>query len=211
MDILWMLVLLTVILIAIAIPFVVRSFVWNSIIKKMQKGNFKEALHQMETSSLYKLFFSEYERKYNFLRAYISSKDDKKVKSTCTELLHMNLNHKQAYQVSSLTFFYFLEAQDKEMCDKLLDHIEFSGDQDEIAYDKMLYRILIENKSEDIEFLQNLLKDKTEKEDQGMLQYLIGVQYMYLNDTKNANLYLNKAKNNLKGTPYHKKIKDLLA
>lgn len=48
----------------------------------------------------------------------------------------------------------------------------------------------------------------SDDQQQGILQYLLGLQYQYLSDTKQANYYLNKAKKNLKGTPYHKKVKE---
>lgn len=47
-----------------------------------------------------------------------------------------------------------------------------------------------------------------DNQQQGILQYLLGLQYQYLSDVKQANYYLNKAKKNLKGTPYHKKVKE---
>ena len=62
----------------------------------------------------------------------------------------------------------------------------------------MLYRILIEKKSEDIPLVNELLSKHPDDQQQGILQYLLGLQYQYLSDTKQANYYLNKAKKNLK-------------
>lgn len=210
MEALPILILLTLILISIAIPIVIRSLLWNSILKKIYAGKYDQAIDQMHQSKLYRLVFSEYERNYNLLRTYISKKDVKQIQALSIHMLQMDLNRKQAYQVASLTYFYFLESENKEMCDTLLHHIRISGDVQEIGYDEMLYRILIEKKSEDILALEELLKEKTDKDDIGMLQYLIGVQYLNKKELKQANLYLNKAKNNLKRTPYHKKINKLL-
>lgn len=210
MEALPILILLTLILISIAIPFIIRSLLWNSILKKIYAGKYDQAIDQMHQSKLYRLVFSEYERNYNLLRTYISKKDVKQIQALSIHMLQMDLNRKQAYQVASLTYFYFLESENKEMCDTLLHHIRISGDVQEIGYDEMLYRILIEKKAEDILALEELLKEKTDKDDIGMLQYLIGVQYLNKKELKQANLYLNKAKNNLKGTPYHKKINKLL-
>lgn len=123
-------------------------------------------------------------------------------------MLSQNLNNSQAYQVASMTYFYFLDVQNIELSKKLLDIIERKGNEDEIAYDRMLYRILIEKKSEDIPLVNELLSKHPDNQQQGILQYLLGLQYQYLSDTKQANYYLNKAKKNLKGTPYHKKVKE---
>ena len=95
-----------------------------------------------------------------------------------------------------------------ELSKKLLDIIEQKGNEDEVAYDRMLYRILIEKKSEDISFVNDLLSKNSDDQQQGILQYLLGLQYQYLSDVKQANYYFNKAKKNLKGTPYHKKVKE---
>ena len=55
---------------------------------------------------------------------------------------------------------------------------------------------------------------KDQKQDQqvqmGILQYLLGLQYSYQKNRRQMELYLNKARVNLKGTPYHKKVKQLL-
>lgn len=85
----------------------------------------------------------------------------------------------------------------------------------------MLFRIMIEKKSEDIAEMEALLEKKEaekikkdQKQDQqvqmGILQYLLGLQYSYQKNRRQMELYLNKARVNLKGTPYHKKVKQLL-
>lgn len=157
---------------------------------------------------LYTFLFSEYEKNYNILRTYISKQDSNEITKQVEFMLSQNLNNSQAYQVASMTYFYFLDVQNVALSKKLLDIIERKGNEDEIAYDRMLYRILIEKKSEDIPLVNELLSKHPDDQQQGILQYLLGLQYQYLSDTKQANYYLNKAKKNLKGTPYHKKVKE---
>ena len=147
MSLLAAIILISLILCAIAIPFFIRSFLWQSILKKIYKGQYDEAIQQMN-APLYTLLFTS------------------------------------------------------------LDIIERKGNEDEVAYDRMLYRILIEKKSEDISFVNELLSKNSDDQQQGILQYLLGLQYQYLSDVKQANYYFNKAKKNLKGTPYHKKVKE---
>lgn len=53
--------------------------------------------------------------------------------------------------------------------------------------------------------MNELLSKNSDDQQQGILQYLLGLQYQYLSDVKQANYYFNKVKKNLKGTPYHKK------
>ena len=94
----------------------------------------------------------------------------------------------QAYQIASQTFFYFLDRENNEVCKQLLTHIEKSAGEEELAYNQMLYRIMIEKKSEDIAEVEALLEKKEtekikkdQKQDQqvqiGSLQYLLGLQY----------------------------------
>lgn len=188
-------------------PFFIRSFLWQSILKKIYNGQYDKAIQQMN-APLYTFLFSTYEKNYNILRAYISKQDTNKITKQVEFMLSQNLNNSQAYQVASMTYFYFLDSQNVELSKKLLEIIERKGNEDEITYDRMLYRILIEKKSEDISFVNELLSKHPDNQQQGILQYLLGLQYQYLSDVKQANYYLNKAKKNLKGTPYHKKVKE---
>lgn len=185
----------------------IRSFLWQSILKKIYAGQYDKAIQQMN-APLYTFLFSECEKNYNILRTYISKQDTNEITKQVEFMLSQNLNNSQAYQVASMTYFYFLDVQNVELSKKLLDIIERKGNEDEIAYDRMLYRILIEKKSEDIPLVNELLSKHPDDQQQGILQYLLGLQYQYLSDTKQANYYLNKAKKNLKGTPYHKKVKE---
>lgn len=207
MSLLAAIILISLILCAIAIPFFIRSFLWQSIQKKIYVGQYDKAIQQMN-APLYTFLFSEYEKNYNILRTYISKQDSNEITKQVEFMLSQNLNNSQAYQVASMTYFYFLDVQNVELSKKLLDIIERKGNEDEIAYDRMLYRILIEKKSEDIPLVNELLSKHPDDQQQGILQYLLGLQYQYLSDTKQANYYLNKAKKNLKGTPYHKKVKE---
>lgn len=207
MSLLAAIILISLILCAIAIPFFIRSFLWKSILKKIYKGQYDEAIQQMN-SPLYTLLFTSYEKNYNILRTYMSKQDAHEITKQVEFMLSQNLNNSQAYQVASMTYFYFLDDQNVELSKKLLDIIERKGNEDEVAYDRMLYRILIEKKSEDISFVNELLSKNSDDQQQGILQYLLGLQYQYLSDVKQANYYFNKAKKNLKGTPYHKKVKE---
>lgn len=213
-------VFLTVIMIVIAVPFVIRSLLWNRVLKLLRKGQYEKVLVKLD-SSMFRMFFKEYDRSYNRLRVYLAMSDNRKVEEQTKLLLDKKLTARQSYQVASETFFYFLDRENQELCEKLLEYIKAHADLDEYAYDAMLYRILIEKKSEDIESVSALLKEKNEEnvkkdqlEDQkvqiGILQYLLGVQYSYKKDRAAMLTWLNKAKSNLKNTPYQKKVKSLL-
>jgi hypothetical protein len=103
------------------------------------------------------------------------------------------------------------------MAAKLLENLDECSEDKEKEEMHMLFRILMEKKSEDIDVVLKELEERKEelerpqnKSQLGMLQYLLGLQYHYQKDRKNADLWLNRAKENLKGTPYEKTIKELL-
>lgn len=220
MNKVFILVMLAIIMLVIAIPFIIRSILWNRVLNHLHKGNHEKVL-VMLNSNLFRLFFKEYDRNYNILRVYLSQGDNRQIEAQTKKMLDSNLSKQQAYQIASQTYFYFLDRENKEICKRLLEHMEHSAKKDELEYDQMLYRIIIEKKSEDIQNIENMLRDKEvekvkkyQKEDQqvqiGLLQYLLGLQYSYQKNREKMELYLKKAKVNLKGTPYHKKIKRLL-
>ena len=200
-------VFVTLLFIALAIPFIVRSIVWSRFINQMKKGNAQKALSILQSKS-YKLLFSEYDQNWNILRVYIS-------------LGEKPLSQRQTYQIASQTYFYFLDAQNKEWSKFLLEKIKDSNHPEEYEYDCMLYRIMIEKKSQDIETVENILakkeKEVVKKEDAqeqifhiGLLQYLLALQYGYQGNTAIKEKYARKARHHLKNTPYSKKAKQLI-
>lgn len=213
-------VFITLIFVALAIPFIIRSIVWSRFINQMKKGNSQKALEILQ-SSLYKTLFNSFDQNWNILRVYISTGDTKHIERQTKKLFEMKLSDRQAYQVASQSYFYFLDAQDKEWSSRLLDKIKAYADEDEIQYSTMLYRILIEKKSEDIENVQSLLNQKKQEkfkpEDEedhrfqtGLLAYLLALQFSYKNDKKHMEYYARQARNDLKHTPYARRAKQLL-
>ncbi|MGX8852685.1 hypothetical protein [Amedibacillus sp. YH-ame10] len=214
-----LLVLISIVMMVIAIPFIIRSLLWNRVLKQLHKGRYEDVLKNLH-SNAFKLFFSEYDRQYNCLRVYLAKSENKKIEEQTKVLLAMKLSEQQAYQVASQTYFYFLEKGNKEICSQMLEFIKNKADEETIRYNSMLYRVMIEKKYEDIEPLERMLVDmeqaKVKKDYQvdhqvqmGILQYLLALQYSYKKDRKMMEAYVHKAKGNLKGTPYYKKVKQL--
>lgn len=215
-----LMVFLTIVMIVIAVPFIIRSLLWNHILRLLKKGSYKKVLQKLQ-APLMKLFFTEYALNYNILRVYLAISDNAKVKQQTKLLLNKKRSDRQSYQIASATYFYFIEQEDRAMCKQLLTILEENASVEEYKYDTMLFRILIEKKSDDIDCIKKLLQEKTdhpvkrfEQEDHtiqiGILQYLIGVQYTYQKNDAEMRVWLKKAKSNLKHTPYLKKIKQML-
>ncbi|MBO4219088.1 MAG: hypothetical protein IKX74_05280 [Erysipelotrichaceae bacterium] len=203
-------------MIAIAVPMFIRTAIWNRFLKNIKAEKDEEAL-KILNSPAFKIMFGEYNRKWNLMRYYISREKTEDVRNMTNALLYDNLSRQQAYQIFSNAYFYFISLQDQEMTAKILERLEPVLEEDSREQYQMLYRVMIEKKSEDIDRVLQLLEEK-EKEAQsyskasqeGMLQYLLGVQYANIGDKKESEKWLKKAKNNVKGTPLEKEIKKLL-
>ena len=106
---------------------------------------------------------------------------------------------------------------DEEMCKKLLNRMDDIADSEQKEYFHMLYRVMIEQKHDDIEAVTKLIEAKEKEKESnsrnqqlGMLEYLLGIQYHYRGDSKEADKWLRKAKNNVKGSPLEKEIKKII-
>lgn len=73
---------------------------------------------------------------------------------------------------------------------------------------ELFYDVLVLKKSNHIEETLDLL-NKTDK-NEGLLQYLAGLQYHYLKDKVNSRKYFEMALVTLKNTPYEAAIHQLL-
>ena len=203
-------------MIAIAVPMLIRSVIWNRFLKNLKAEKDEEAL-KILNSPVFKLMFGDYNRKWNMMRYYISREKTEDVRSLTNSLLYDNLSKQQAYQVFSNAFFYFISQHDQEMSAKVLERLEPVLEPGSKEQYQMLYRVMIEKKSDDIERVKELLAEKEKEKEsyskasqEGMLQYLLGVQYGHIGDKKEAEKWLKRAKSNVKGTPLEKEIKKIL-
>lgn len=211
-----LLILILVIALAASFPMFYRTYLWNKFLKHLKNNNSEQAL-KILNSTQYKVAFGKDSQNWNLLRFYISRNDTKNVKALTSELLGSSISKQQAYRIFSNAYFYFLSNEDKEMSAKLLTRLEDILEDSQKEQFNMLYRVLIEKKSEDIERVNELLanmekeKDSASKKSQvGLLQYLLGVQYYYQDNKKEAEKWLKKAKTNVKGSPLEKHIKKLI-
>ncbi|MBE6126143.1 MAG: hypothetical protein E7186_07435 [Erysipelotrichaceae bacterium] len=208
--------IVVLIMIAVAIPMFIRTAIWNRFLKYMKQDKEEEAL-KILNSSYYKMMFGAYSQKWNLLRFYISRNDTPQVKERIKARLADKFAPNEAYQIFSNGFFYFMSLHDEEMCSKLLSRLDDVTEGEQKEYFHMLYRVMIEQKHEDIEAVTKLIEAKEKEKDSnsknqqlGMLEYLLGIQYHYRGDSKEADKWLRKAKNNVKGSPLEKEIKKII-
>ena len=102
-----LLVFLTIIMIAVAVPFVIRSFLWNRVLKLLHNGQYDKVLIMLN-SKAFQLFFKEYDRNWNTLRVYLAQGNNRKIEEQTKKLLDSRLTNAQAYQIASQTYFCLL-------------------------------------------------------------------------------------------------------
>lgn len=215
------LIVLLVILTAAALPFIIRSILWSRITRLSRKERYPKIVSLLQ-SALYKVFFHEADRNEYCFYAYLAQGDDQKAEEYLRYLMKERLTSARSYQIAKRSYFYFIDSGNKEICQMLLPLIEAKAERKEYAYCRMLYRILLEKKAEDLSLVQDMLEQKEKEIAQdkessetlvqiGILQYLLALQLSYQHHIKQAKHYLQKAKKNLKGTPYDRKIKKLLS
>lgn len=192
-------------------PYVIRSFTWNAFIKYTDKEQYEKALALLNTRR-FRIFFGSFSVQWNKLRIYLQRQDHEAIERQVNEIFAGHPSRKQSYQVANHVYFYFLDRENQPMSKRILDILQINAKPGEYAYDAMLYRVLLEKKHEDIELAKKWLAHNTENQLQaGILQYVLGLQYGYINDARNQKKYLTRAKKCLSKTPYHKKIKRLLS
>ncbi len=201
---------------AAAIPYVTRMFIFNRFNNVVNKGNYDKGLEILD-GRLFKLLMGEVSTEWNRLKIYLTQNDLEKIEDQTNKLLTMKMNKDQTYAVCSSVFFFFIDSENQAMARKVLDYMKPCTSQEEYDYDSAMYRVIIEKKSEDIDYINNLIKDNAKALQApknalqaGLLQYMLGLQYMYQDNKKEALVHFNRAKNDLKGTPYHKKVKKII-
>ena len=197
---------------AVALPWMFRSILWNKAMKLLKNGKDQEAA-EIFASKKFESMFGKFASQWNLLKLALAHSNNEEIKTALSRIFAMNFSRDQRVTAAKATYFYFLNLEDREMCSRLLDVIRESNDKDEVKQNEMLYRVLIEKKSEDIDFVKNMIETSNYDEASqqlGLLQYILGLQYMYQKNKEEGMKYLKKAKQNLKNTPYSKKIKELV-
>lgn len=211
--------IILLIMAAIALPYFMKSFVYNRVYKAVEKKDYDTALARLN-EKIYTILFGKHDRDLMILRVHISKQDFKAAEAHIMEVLTSgNLSSSQSFQMASIAFYFFVDGGKGDVCKFLLPYMNRKRHQEEYEFASCLYRVFIEKKSEDIDAniaaIERIRNDKKLKEDPtqqiGLYQYLIGLQYMYKKQYAEAKIYLGKAKTNLKGTPYHKRINGLIS
>ncbi len=214
MNTTFIVVIILLISFSIAIPWMARSIIWNKAMKALKNNDIAKA-KEIFTGRPFLFIFGKFNSEWNCLRLGLSQGDKKEIEFRTKLILEGEFSTKQKVTAARAAYFYYLDREDQEMCKELLTIIRMSHDRKEVLQSEMLYRVLIEKKSEDVDSVKSQLEELSGKKEQdpaqiGLLQYLLGLQYMYAKQEELGKTYLKKAKTHLKKTPYEKKIKKII-
>ncbi len=163
--------------------------------------------------------FRPFNREYMRLTAYIMQQDVKKIDEQINNLFdRIKMNDAQEAEVAKQAFYFYLETKKYKETKKMLQICqEKSTNTSEVKTMELMYSVLADKKSEHIpdlkKQLEGLKKNPSSQANtvrMGIYEYLIGLQYTYLNNKKESKKYLEAALEHCKGTPYQRQIEDVL-
>lgn len=193
-----------------AIPYLFRASLSNRLQSYLENKNYEDALRLLDSKSA-SIFMSSFDRNKSKLQIAMDIDDQQKIKEQVIALSSPSYKGRQRDLLIRSLYYFYLDKEDKEMATFLLTQMKSWMPADDTAMDDVFYRVVLEQKAQDIDIVQEKIDARPEDPiELGLLYYLLGLQYKYQGNQKDANQALNKAKRELKGTPYAKKIKSLM-
>lgn len=215
--------LLIIIFIAIAIGFIFpiasKKYVYKKLMNYLAIGDYEGFEYYLDgvlCTFSYRPFNIEYMR----LTSYMMQNDTNKIEEQLNKIFtKLKLNTNQKASVAQRAFYFYMEQKKYKKAKDMLSICKES-DIPEIQTMDLMFSILGEKKSDYIKDikkeLENLKKAPDANSNQanivriGIYEYLLGLQYTYLHNTRESKKYLNSALEHCKGTPYEKEIVALL-
>lgn len=204
-----------IIAIVVTIVLIVVTQFWKQrIFKKLfaylQQGKFDEYFKLLDSFSC-KYLYPAFNREYMRLNGYLMKADGKKIEECFDVMLHMRMNKKQELDVVIKAFYYYLDEGNKKKCKTLLTRLKNIAEENIVQECKVIYDILLEEKTSYIDDMEAQLKEEGLQDAQkGMFHYMLALQYGYLNNGQKKREHLKAASHDLKGTPYEMKIQQLM-
>lgn len=219
-----MTIVLIIVVIAAGILWIFPKVMKQRIYKKMT-----EALANKEYEKLEEILdgfwctfsYKPYNREFMRLTAYTMQGDKKKIEAQFDSMFQkLRMSTKQKLPLAKRAFYFYLETSQFEKAHDMLTLCKEDPNGNELHVMQMMYDILAEKKSNHIQEIKASLdqlkkqKEVLNKESNrvkiGVYEYLIGLQYHYLQNKKTSRSYLESALNHCRHTPYEPMIQELL-
>lgn len=217
----WILIIVCIaVVIGLLLPLAQKQIVYKKLIKYLEQGKYKE-FEKLLDGFWCTFSYRPFNREFMRLNAYFMQNDAKRIQKQLDNLFeNIKMNDEQKSSVAKQAFYFYMEQKKYAQAKKMLDICQaHDTNKNEIETMQIMYSILGERKSEHIRDIKAQLEPLQKEKDAytnpakrvriGVFEYLIGLQYLYMNNKKSKE-YLNNALQHCKGTTYEAQIQALL-
>ncbi len=170
-----------------------KRLIFSRYEKLFEKGDFEGCLRVLD-GPVVKIVYPRYNQLYMRLNAQMCLADADASRRTIDEMLELSSSDKQRLVLLLRAFNFFVEQEDYERADELLEELREKSSPEQLAGCERTYAIFAEKSAAYVDQMEAELKDATGPERTTLL-YLLSVQYENKGDVKRANEYLEQVRN----------------
>ena len=187
-----------------------RNHMIHKLFMYLQKEEYILYLKTLDSFSC-KYLFPVFLRESMRLNAYMLQGDMEQVKHQFDILLHqIRLTKKQELDIVTKAFYFYVDDTSKKEAKDALQRLKkLSNSEQFIQKCQEIYDVFLEKSSKHIIHMEQTLQQMTGIE-KGMYHYMLALQYQYEKNTQKEMEHLACASEQLKDTPYHEKIEEMI-
>lgn len=168
---------------------VIKNHVLSKVSKAMQNQNYDMVL-QLTEKSLYKRFMGSFVCDLYVLRALLNKGDNTGFKQFLMETLKKPYTLEKRKEVLDIYYYHFIFREDKEWASKLLEKIRETNDPQYIEYNEEAYAVMMDHRTDLLDSMIDGIENKKYSGlGLGIAVFMVGMQYMILQDKDNARTY----------------------
>lgn len=211
MNLTFIIIFIIVLIVGFGGAYAMKNSIMNRLMKYLRTGDFTAYFKILDSLSC-KYFYPPFNREYMRMNAYVMQSNQAKVEEQFDLLLHMRMNKKQEMDVVVKAFYYYIDEDNDTKTSELLARMKKMGDEALTQECQIVYDIFIQKA---IKYIDTMLEQLRDPEvtgiNRGMFHYMLAVQYANNKDAKEEMVHLEKALDDLRGTPYEPRINTLLS
>lgn len=165
----------------------------NSLLNKLNKAlasDSMDVLQQITSKTLNQRILTPYVCDLYMLRGLYKCGDIDGLKEYLNDVLTASYSLEKRKDILDIYYYQFLFRDDEEYSGTLLERIKETNDLAYIEYNTNAYEVMIHKRTDLIdEMIQGIDDKKYRGLGLGITLYMVGMQYVYLDDKKNARIY----------------------
>ena len=166
-----------------------KSHVLSNISRAMQKQDYQQ-VRQLSEKKLYQKLMGAYVCDLYLLRALLNGEDVDGFKEYLTVVLDKPYTLEQRKEILDIYYYHFIFKKDQKWSAKLLKKIQETNDLKYIEYNTEAYEVMIEEKTDLLnDMIAGIENKKYSGLGLGIAVFMIGMQYLLLDDKENARTY----------------------